>query len=174
MKNLVLLLLCSLATACGTSDSQNQTRVDNSQFNDSSIAREQNPVNADSSTALPQNYLRFETLTPLPAEAKKCGDLYYLANKEAGEQQYIFVTAMSHYALIKINGQIIKLEKDPNNLPVSSKKDFIHIYQNDSLKVIQDVIETGMYEDGAYYEGTLELQKNGQSVKVPIQGRTGC
>ena len=114
--------------------------------------------------------LAFQDLSKEKIELHDCGDRY----KSKKSKALIFVSSASLFAVIKVNGKLERLEKDPNNEAVSSKKDFIHIYENKEYMLIQKVHETGLYEDGAYYEGTLELQKGSEKIIVPIKGSTGC
>ena len=83
---------------------------------------------------------------------------------------------MSEFAITKVNGETIFLTRDTTQQEELDEHRLREVYRSKELKLTLSVTQTKMYDEGAFYEGTLEVIHHKFKIKkvIKVHGQTGC
>ena len=103
-----------------------------------------------------------------------CGEQYTYDTCKLTDEKYIFIADASDQAMIKINGKNIALKKEENESEQLGEESFRDVYKGGAYTVILTVKQTGNYDTGSYYTGTLQISGNNVKETLKVRGKAGC
>ncbi|MEN2414036.1 hypothetical protein [Flavobacterium mesophilum] len=87
----------------------------------------------------------------------------------------IFVSNITDFAIIKINGKEVYLKKDTIESKQISEKKFIDVFIGNDFKTIINFELYNQKDESCDFKGTLEIvQKNKFKQIIKIKGQGGC
>lgn len=99
---------------------------------------------------------------------------YTLENEKENRENYIFLSNLSSFGIIKVNGKNVFLEKDSINSKEISKVEYLEIYSGDGYKATLKIKVINQYDEGGFCRGTLKIKKNNKETEYIIKGESGC
>ncbi|MFK7059998.1 hypothetical protein [Flavobacterium oreochromis] len=110
----------------------------------------------------------------IPDTIDGCGDYFTLENEKSVDQNYIFLSNLSSFAIIKVNGKNVFLEKDTINSKEISKNEYIEIYSGNGYKATLKTKMIKQYDEGGFCKGTLKINNKSEEIEYKIKGEFGC
>lgn len=163
----IILLPVLILTSCTNGD----TRTDNSQKVDTNKADTVKPVVAVSNvdTTFKLNFFK-----ALPDTIDGCGEYFTYDTSKLANDKYIFVSNLTDFAIIKINGRDVYLNKDITESKEINEKSYIAVYKGQGYEAILTVKQTKTYDEGGFYSGTLQIIRDKIKVTFKVHGEAGC
>lgn len=161
------LLASFILTSCTNSD----TKTDNSQKSDTS------KTYTTKSTLTASNVdttFKLDFFKSLPDTIDGCGEYITYDTSKVANDRYIFLSNLSDFAIIKIKGKDIYLNKDTTESKEINDKSYKAVYKGQGYKAILTVKQTRTYDEGGFYSGTLEIIGDKVRATFKVHGETGC
>ena len=163
-------LLSFVLASCGQNDATR--KKDNAETQKDSIKPQLTgePIKIDSTS------FNLEFFKSTPDTIEGCGDYYTYDTTKAVEGRYILLSNMSEFAIIKVNGETIFLIRDRTQPEELDEHKLREVYRSKELELTLSVTQTKMYDEGAFYEGILEVIHHKLKIKkiIRVHGQTGC
>jgi len=109
----------------------------------------------------------------VPDTIDGCGE-YITYDTTTLKDKYIFLSNLSDFAIIKVNGQDIYLTRDSVASKTINDKNYIAVYKGHGYRAILTVRETETYDEGGFYKGTLQIFSDKTFVMFKVKGQVGC
>ena len=116
---------------------------------------------------------KLEVFPSLPDTIDGCGE-YFTYDTCSSNDHYIFLSNLQDFAIIKINGENVFLNKDSSESKDLSDKEYISVYKNRKYKAILRVKQIKAYDEVAFYQGSLEVISEGFKRTFKVHGQSGC
>ena len=164
MKNTVLSIIFFICLfSCRKEDSKTSTIKSTESIKNSEIIIEKNKkINLDYFEIYPDNI-------------DGCGYSFGYDSINKSLSKDIFVSNITDFAIIKVNGKDIYLIKDTINSKQISEKKFIDVFFGKDFKTIINFELYNQSEESYELKGTLEVLTNNKLKKIiKIRGKGGC
>jgi len=109
----------------------------------------------------------------IPDTIDGCGE-YITYDTTTVKDKYIFLSNLSDFAIMKVNGQDIYLTRDSAASKTINDKSYISVYKGHGYKAILTVRETEAHDEGGFYKGTLQIFSDKTFVMFKVKGEVGC
>ena len=109
----------------------------------------------------------------IPDTIDGCGE-YITYDTSTLAHKYIFLSNLSDFAIIKVNGKDIYLTRDSVASKTINNKNYISVYKGHGYKAILTVRETEAFDEGGFYKGTLQIISDKTFVMFKVKGQVGC
>ncbi|HYK56850.1 MAG TPA: hypothetical protein VEV15_10310, partial [Flavisolibacter sp.] len=93
----------------------------------------------------------------VPDTIDGCGEYFTYDTSKFAKDKYIFLSNLTEFAVIKINGKDLYLNRDTTESKEINDKSYIAVYQGEGYKAILKVKQTKTYDEGGFYSGTLQV-----------------
>jgi hypothetical protein len=113
----------------------------------------------------------FETV---PDTIDGCGEYFTIESEKDDSENYIFLSNLSSFAIIKVSGENIFLEKDTIKSKDISKNEYFEIYRGNGYEATLKVKFIEMYDEGGFCKGTLKINNSKKETEYRIKGSSGC
>ena len=110
----------------------------------------------------------------IPDTIGGCGEYLTYDTSTFAKDKYIFLSNLSEYALIKINGETIYLKKDKVNSQAVNNENYVAVYQGQGYRVVLTMKQIKTYDEGGYYSGTLHVASDKLKATFKVHGEAGC
>jgi len=118
--------------------------------------------------------LKLDVFKTIPDSLYGCGEYFTLENEKDESVNYIFISNLTDFAIIKVKNKNIFLEKDTLKSKESSNGIFNEEYSGNGYKAILKTKLIKEYDEGGLYKGTLKILKNNKEKVFNIKGESGC
>ena len=81
--------------------------------------------------------VKLDVFNSVPDTIDGCGEYYTLENENENSENYIFLSNLSSFAIIKVNGKNVFLEKDSINSKEISKDEYFEVYNGKGYKATE-------------------------------------
>lgn len=78
--------------------------------------------------------IALDVFKTVPDTIEGCGDFFILENEKSDSKNYIFLSNLSSFAIIKVNGKNVFLEKDSIKSKEISKDEYFEVYSGMDMK----------------------------------------
>lgn len=163
----LILLTVFIWTSCSNGD----TEIDSSQKVDTSKAETTKPVVAVSNV---DTTLKVDFFKAIPDTIEGCGEYFTYDRTKVGNDKYIFLSNLTEFAVIKINGKDVYLNKDTTDSKEINDDSYIAVYKGQGYKAILTVKQIKTYDEGGFYSGTLQIIVNKIKATYKVHGEVGC
>lgn len=128
----------------------------------------------DNEKSLNKNVLKLDFFKTVPDTIDGCGEYFTLENEKSDNQNYIFLSNLTSFAIIKVDGKNVFLEKDTINSKEISKNEYLEIYNGNGYKATLKTKIIEQYDEGGFCKGTLKIKNTINETEYKIKGETGC
>lgn len=118
--------------------------------------------------------LAIEYFPAIPDTIDGCGEYFSNLTDEVRKDKYIFLSNLSEFAMIRIKGKNIFLQKNSKESKEIDDKTYIAVYEGEGYKAILNMRQTKAYDEGGFYTGNLEISKDGKRSVIAVHGEAGC
>jgi hypothetical protein len=156
-------IMLAFCTSCADSDSTTtaETPEETTRSSDSTVTQVKLPGKLD----------EFATI---PDTIDGCGDYYAVENDSATKGNYIFLSNISEFAIIRVEGKDIYLKKNDSLSKEITPDHFISVFEGSGLKVTLEAKIVDQYDEGGFYKGTLEIDTGTEKRVINVHGESGC
>lgn len=160
------LLVIFILTSCSHAD----TTTDTSKADTSKTDTAKSRISAhDVDTTFKLDFFK-----SLPDTIDGCGEYFTYDTSKVSRDKYIFLSNLSDFAIIKINGKDIYLNKDTTESKEINDKSYIAVYRGQGYKAVLTVKKTKNYDEGGFYSGTLQIVGDNFKAIFKVHGEAGC
>lgn len=117
---------------------------------------------------------KLDNFNSIPDTIDGCGEYFKLENENENSEKFIFLSTLTSFAIIKVDGKNVFLEKDSINSKNISKDEYLKIYIGKQFKAILKVKLIEHYDEGGFYQGTLKISNKKSEIEYKIKGESGC
>jgi hypothetical protein len=110
----------------------------------------------------------------IPDTISGCGDYFTYDTTKVADDKYIFLSNLTEFAIIRIKGRVIYLNKDNKQSRELSKDSYIEVFKTKGYKAILRVKKLKTYDEGGFYKGTLEMISDPIRAIFKVHGEAGC
>jgi hypothetical protein len=110
----------------------------------------------------------------VPDTIDGCGEYFTYDTSKASRDNYIFLSNLTDFAIIKISGKDIYLNRDTTESKEINDKSYEAVYRGQGYKAILKVNQTKTYDEGGFYSGTLEIIGDKKRATFKVHGEAGC
>lgn len=110
----------------------------------------------------------------VPDTIDGCGEYFTYDTSKVESNEYVFLSNLSEFAIIKIRGKDIYLNRDTTESKEINEKSYEAVYKGQGYKAILKVKQTRTYDEGGFYSGTLEIIGDKKRATFKVHGETGC
>ena len=107
-----------------------------------------------------------------------CGEYIIDINDSIGSQKYLFVSNLSEFGIINLDGKKRKLYRDTIESKLISDKEYVSVYENYQYKVILSLILEEAHDEGGIYQGKMTITRKEKSIEKRVEksvhGECGC
>jgi hypothetical protein len=159
-----LLLTVLILANCRNQD----TTPDNAQKSDT--------INTDTAkqTVTIDTTFALDFFSAIPDTIDGCGEYFTYDTSKVEKDKYIFLSNLTDYAIIKISGKDIYLNRDTTESREINDKSYEAVYKGQGYKAVLKVKQTQTYDEGGFYSGTLEIIGDKKRVTFKVHGEAGC
>lgn len=118
--------------------------------------------------------LKLDFFDVLPDKIDGCGEYFTYDTTRVAKDKYIFLSNLTEFAIIKINGKDIFLKRDTTENKVINDKSYITFYKGQGYKAVLSVKQTQAYDEGGFYSGTLQIIIGNKEATFNVHGEAGC
>lgn len=118
--------------------------------------------------------LRLDFFNEIPDTISGCGEYFTYDTCKVDKDRYIFLSNLTEFAIIKINGKDIYLKKDSIESKEINDKSYIAVYKSQNFKVVLTIKQTKTYDEGGAYSGTLQIIGDKINTTIKVHGESGC
>lgn len=160
------LLVIFILTGCNNTDKTTDTsKIDTSK------------TDASRSTSTASTFdttLKLDFFKSLPDTIDGCGEYFTYDTSKMANDKYIFLSNLSDFAIIKIKGKDIYLNKDTAESKEINDKSYIVVYKGQGYKAVLTIKQTKTYDEGGFYSGTLQIVGDNIKTTIKVHGEAGC
>jgi hypothetical protein len=98
----------------------------------------------------------------------------FLILTEVLKDRYIFLSNLTEFAIIKINGKDIYLKRDSSESKEINNKSYLAVYKSRDYKAILTVKQSKSFDEGGIYFGTLQIIGDKLNTTFKVHGESGC
>jgi hypothetical protein len=126
--------------------------------------------------SVPQGNTAFKLdfFNKIPDTIDGCGEYFTYDTSRVSKDRYIFLSNLTEFAIIKINGRDIYLKKDPVESKEINAKNYIAVYKGHDYKAVLKIKQTKAYDEGGAYSGTLQIIGKKINTTFKVHGEEGC
>lgn len=110
----------------------------------------------------------------VPDTIDGCGEYFTYETTPFTTDKYIFLSNLTTFAIIKINGTEIYLNRDKTESKNITDKSYIAVYAGHGYKAVLKIKQTKMYDEGGFYSGTLQITGDKIKATFKVHGEAGC
>jgi len=107
-----------------------------------------------------------------------CGEYIIDINDTIGSQKYLFVSNLSEFGIINLDGKKRKLYRDTIESKLINDKEYVSVYKNNQYKVILNLLLKEAHDEGGIYKGKMIITRTEKNVKKSLEktihGECGC
>lgn len=118
--------------------------------------------------------VKLDFFKTVPDTIDGCGEYFTIESEKDDSENYIFLSNLSSFAIIKVNGKNVILEKDTIKSKEISKKEFLEIYRGNGYEATLKTKVIKQYDEGAFCKGTLNINDSKKETEYKIKGSSGC
>lgn len=163
MKLLFFILTFALLTGCA--DSNSDVPATNTEVT---------APKPDSTLAPNAAVLTLEKFESIPDSIDGCGDYYAVDTAKAEKGSYVFLSNMTEFGYIRIHGKTIKLQKNQALSKEVSPDHFISVFEGNGYKATLEAKIHEQYDEGGFYKGKLQIERDNEKLIINVHGETGC
>ncbi len=124
--------------------------------------------------AVPAINLELDVFEAIPDTIDGCGDFYTYDSIPPKDNRYVFLSNMTDFAVMKIEGREIYLKKNERESREITPAHFISVFEGEGYKAILEARITEQYDEGGFYKGKLQIISQDQKVIYNVHGQSGC
>jgi hypothetical protein len=117
---------------------------------------------------------KLDFFAAVPDTIDGCGEYFTYDTSKFEKNKYIFVSNLTEFAVIKINGKDFYLNRDTTESKEINDKSYIAVYKGQGYKAILKIKQTKTYDEGGFYSGTLQLIGGKINATFKVRGEAGC
>lgn len=117
---------------------------------------------------------RLDFFQAIPDTIDGCGEFFTYDTSQIKNGQYIFLSNLTSFAILKINGKDVFLSRDEKESKEIDDSNYIVVYKGQRLKAILTIRKAEAYDEGGLYFGTLEIISNKVKATFKVRGESGC
>ena len=117
---------------------------------------------------------KLDFFNEIPDTISGCGEYFTYNTSKVDKGSYIFLSNLTEFAIIKINGQDIYLKIDTIESKVINDKSYIAVYKGQDFKAVLTIKKIKTYDEGGTYSGTLQIIGNKINTTFKVHGESGC
>ncbi len=110
----------------------------------------------------------------IPDTIDGCGEYFTYDTSKVAKDRYIFLSNLTEFAIIKINGRDIYLKRDSLESKEINGKSYIAVYTGHEYKAVLKIKQTKTYDEGGFYSGTLQIIGKNINTTFKVHGEAGC
>ena len=110
----------------------------------------------------------------IPDTISGCGEYFTYDTSKVEKGRYIFLSNLTEFAIIKINGKDIYLKRDTTESKEINGKSYIAVYKCRDYKAVLTIKQTKTYDEGGAYSGTLQIIGEKINTTFKVHGEAGC
>lgn len=110
----------------------------------------------------------------VPDTINGCGEYFTYDTTEVLKDRYIFLSNLTEFAIIKINGKDIYLKRDSSESKEINNKSYLAVYKSRDYKAILTVKQSKSFDEGGFYSGTLQIIGDKLNTTFKVHGESGC
>lgn len=118
--------------------------------------------------------LNLEVFKIIPDTIDGCGEYFKMENEKEGSQNFIFLSNLTNFGIIKINNKNIFLKRDTLKSKEMTNGNIYEEYYDKEYKVILKTKIIEKYDEGGFFKGTLKIKKNNNEKEFKVKGTSGC
>ena len=118
--------------------------------------------------------VKLDFFKTVPDTIDGCGEYFTIESEKDDSENYIFLSNLSSFAIIKVNGENIFLEKDTIKSKDISKDEYLEIYRGNGYEATLKAKFIKMYDEGGFCKGTLKINDSRKETEYKIKGSSGC
>jgi len=107
-----------------------------------------------------------------------CGEYIIDIKDTIGSQKYLFVSNLSEFGIINLDGKKRKLYRDTIESKLINDKEYVSVYKNNQYKVILNLLLKEAHDEGGIYKGKMIITRTEKNVKKSVEktihGECGC
>ena len=127
-----------------------------------------------SNTVKTDTGLKIDFFETVPDKIKGCGEYFTYDTSSFENRRYVFLSNLSDFALIKVNGKEIVLYKDRTKSESINNRNYVAVYKGQGYTAVLRMKQTEAYDEGGFYSGTLEIFGSGTNGTFKVHGEAGC
>jgi hypothetical protein len=117
---------------------------------------------------------KLDFFAAVPDTIDGCGEYFTYDTSKFAKDKYIFLSNLTEFAVIKINGKDFYLNRDTTESKEISDKSYIAVYKGQGYKAILKIKQTKTYDEGGFYSGTLQVIGDKINATFKVHGEAGC
>jgi hypothetical protein len=172
MTKLYVALLATLPLASCTSNELTNVE-DNSDAQKNDIAKSVT-IHRVTKVEAADTTFKLDFFKSVPDTIDGCGEYFTYDTSKSENQGYIFLSNLSEFALIKVNGKVIYLTRDIAESKEINVKSYIAVYNGQGYKAVLTVNQVKAYDEGGFYSGTLQVTGEMINATFKVHGQAGC
>jgi hypothetical protein len=161
------LLTIVIITSCANAD----TTRDNSQKVDISKI---DTIKSVVTSSTVDTAFKLDFFKALPDTIDGCGEYFTYDTSKVANDKYIFLSNLTDFAIIKIKGKDVYLNRDTTESKEINDKSYIAVYKGQGYKAILTIKQTKTYDEGGFYSGTLQIIGDKIKATFKVHGEAGC
>ncbi|GEM_PF-2390405 len=87
---------------------------------------------------------------------------------------YLFVSDLTTYGMVRIDGQNIDLQRDSIHSRNVDRDQSVQYFKNDTIEVMIRLKAIERYEEGSFNQGVLTVTRNRVKRTYKVKGDSGC
>jgi hypothetical protein len=118
--------------------------------------------------------IKLDFFNSVPDTISGCGEYFAYDTNTVKKDRYIFLSNLTSFAIIKIDGKDIYLNMDSTVSKEINDEMYIAVYKNQNYKAVLTVKKSKTYDEGGFYTGTLEIISDKINTVFKVHGESGC
>jgi hypothetical protein len=110
----------------------------------------------------------------IPDTINGCGEYFTHDTSNVTKDRYIFLSNLTEFAIIKINGKDIYLKRYSIESKEINDKSYIAVYKGQDYKAVLTIKQAKTYDEGGFYSGTLQIIGDKINATFKVHGEAGC
>jgi hypothetical protein len=120
------------------------------------------------------SYPELDFFQSIPDTIEGCSELFTYDTTKMDRNAYIFASNLTSFAIIRIKGKYIYLNKNRQASRNLSDSSYIEVFEGNGYKAVLTVAKITGYDEGGFYKGTLEIAKGEMRNVLKVHGTSGC
>ena len=164
-KFVATVLAIAVLTACASNDKKNTKTL-------TTASKDSAKIKEGTSSRGSANF-KLDYFKSVPDTIDGCGE-YLTYDTSTVANKYIFLSDLSSFAIIKVNGKDVYLTRDSVASKTMSDKSYISVYKGHGYRAVLTLKEKEAHEEGGFYQGTLQIFSDKIFVMFKVKGEVGC
>lgn len=160
----IILLILSACTSL-------ETKTHTSQINDTTKTETAKQSESNSSI---DTIIKLDFFEAVPDTIDGCGEYFTYDTSKFTNQKFIFLSNITDFAIIKISGKEIYLQRVDIESKEINEKSYMAVYKGQGYKAVLIIKQTKTYDEGGFYSGTLQIISDKISATYKVHGEAGC